>query len=349
MWRFGKTMRRRLLRITFVAAIAGLCIPSTLTAQEQPAGDREYQLTARDVLLNTLLPGTAQIKLGRVEQGLLYLSAVPLTVAGTVLQSIYFSRVLTDPDLERFVRDDTGRSYIYYLDGLAQSPDKWQLYLGTVLGLYGSLLTMHSQYDLAYHVRRQNAPSWAPARPEPLTLGEVVAAPWVPGNLINIEIFPVFLLSILPDLSRLSQSDFTSYFAQDTVPFLGTRVSPGAGLALAGGSAILIANANAVWEEIAYRGMRLNTYGVAGSAVRFGLVHLPNALVPNTSIQDTIWQSLFATMFGLYAGSVTENNNGDFRNAIAWHFWNNVLAFTFSYLAEPESQLVFRVGVDVTY
>jgi len=176
-----------------------------------------------------------------------------------------------------------------------------------------------------------------------------MVAPWQPRNLINLEILPVFVLSLLPNLTELKRADFLEYFARDSVPFLGRSVSPTAGLALAGASAIVIANANAVWEEIAFRGERLRSDGVVGSSVRFGLAHLPNALTPNVSVQDTIWQSVFATMFGMYAASVTEGNGGDFRKPIAWHFWNNVLAFTMSYLTEPDDQLVFQVKFNMTF
>ena len=65
-------------------------------------------------------------------------------------------------------------------------------------------------------------------------------------------------------------------------------------------------------------------------------------------MQQTLWQSAFATMFGLHAAAVTERNSGDFRRAIAWHFWNNVIAFTLGYLTEPDDQMLFSVGFDLS-
>ncbi len=189
----------------------------------------------------------------------------------------------------------------------------------------------------------------AAASLHPSPLAQALAAPWQPRNLLNLEILPVFALSVLPDVARLDRTDIADYFSRESVPFLGADLSPAAGLALAAGSAILIANANAIWEEIAYRGVQLQTRGIVGSSVRFGLVHLPNAVVPNVSVQDTLWQATFATMFGLYAASVTEHNAYDFRKAIAWHFWNNVVAFTLGYLTEPDDQLFFGVGVDMRW
>lgn len=305
----------------------------------------QQEITSRDITLNAFLPGTAQIKMGDLRAGVLYLTAVPMNLVGTTLQLIYLSRVWGDPNLERYVTDEDGRIYLYYLHDLNRRPDKWLYFSGTVMGLYGSLLSAHSQYDLTHRLSERQFAS----QPRRLSFGEVVAAPWQPRNLFNLEILPVFALSLLPNINQIRISDVTGYFSRESVTFLGREISPAAGLALAGGSAILIANANAVWEEISYRGASLNAYGITGSAVRFGLAHLPNALSPNASIQDTVWQSIFATMFGLYADVVTENNDGDFRKAIAWHFWNNVVAFTMSYMGNPDDHPFFRIHLDMTY
>ncbi|MBU8912552.1 MAG: CPBP family intramembrane metalloprotease [Spirochaetales bacterium] len=328
-----------------------LCIlAAAASLHPPPLAAVDYELTSRDILLNTLLPGYAQIKMGRTIEGAVYLSSLPLTIAGIALQTHYLAKVITDDGLERYYTDENGRWYVYYLDGLNERPDKWEFFLGTILGLYGTLLSTHSQYDVQQHlVLRTTGPAAAEAPAKPVGLTQALAAPWQPRNLLNLEILPVFALSVLPDVARLNRTDIADYFSRESVPFLGADLSPAAGLALAAGSAILIANANAVWEEIAYRGVQLQTRGIVGSSVSFGLVHLPNALVPNVSIQDTLWQATFATMFGLYAASVTERNAYDFRKAIAWHFWNNVVAFTLGYLTEPDDQLFFGVGVDVSW
>jgi hypothetical protein len=333
-------------RTSIGRAFVFLCLAALLAAPawtEEPAGGENAEIGPREVLINSLLPGYAQIRMGRVTEGSVYLLSVPLNIAGFVLQTHYLAQVFADPALERFATDEDGQWYAYYLPGLAGQPYKWELYLGTVLGLYGTLLSTHSQYDLI------NTLSPPPPGRAVISLGEAVLAPWQPRNLLSAEILPVFALSILPDLARISRDDLSAYFARESVPFLSRPVSPAAGLALAAGSAVLIANANAVWEEIMYRGIRLQSDGVAGSSFRFGLVHLPNALMPNTSIQDTLWQGLFATAFGFHAAMVTERAGGDFRKAIAWHFWNNVIAFTLGYLAAPDDQLLFSVGAEFSY
>lgn len=337
-------------RLLYIVVAAASLYPTSLAADGSAGAPAptDYQLTSRDILLNTLLPGYAQIKLGRTIDGAIYLSSLPLTIAGIALQTHYLAKVMTDDGLERSYTDEDGRWYVYYLDGLNERPDKWEFFLGTILGLYGTLLSTHSQYDVQQHLVAR-APTDAPAAAEPISLAHALAAPWQPRNLFNLDILPVFALSVLPDVAGIDRTDFADYFARESVPFLGADVSPAAGLALAAGSAILIANANAVWEEISYRGLQLQNRGVVGSSVRFGLVHLPNALMPNVSVQDTLWQATFATMFGLYAASVTERNGYDFRKAIAWHFWNNVLAFTLGYLTEPDDQMFFGVGVDMRW
>ncbi len=339
--------------LCLVVAAAAFLHPALLAADGSagiPApASTGYELTSRDILLNTLLPGYAQIKLGRTIDGVIYLSSVPLTIAGFALQTHYLAKVMTDDGLERHYTDENGRWYVYYLEGMNERPDKWEFLLGTILGLYGTLLSTHSQYDLQQHLVARAPTSAAPAAAESISLAHALAAPWQPRNLFNLEILPVFALSVLPDVARIDRTDLANYFSRESVQFLGADLSPAAGLALAAGGAVLIANANAVWEEITYRGLQLQTRGVVGSSVRFGLVHLPNALVPNVSVQDTLWQATFATMFGLYAASVTERDGYDFRKAIAWHFWNNVVAFTLGYLTEPDDQMFFGVGVDVRW
>jgi membrane protease YdiL (CAAX protease family) len=326
-------------------AAAVLCL---FIAGARPAAAAE-DLTSRDILLNTLLPGYAQMKLGQFGAGAVYMVAVPLNLAGAALQSRYLARVFRDPALMRSYTDESGSYYLYYLDGIHEGPHKWEFYLGTILSLYGTLLSTQSQYEVANHIRARRSGAGVGEAPPRTTVsfGHSLVAPWQPRNLINLEVLPVFALSILPDASRLTRRDVAQFFARDSVPFLGSDVSPAAGLALAAGSAVLIAQANAVWEEIAYRGVRLAAHGVLGSSVRFGLAHLPNAAVPNARLQDTAWQSVFATMFGLYAGVVTERNNGDHRKAVAWHFWNNVLAFTLNYLVEPDNQFLFGIGIEM--
>ncbi len=345
---------------------AAFLTASAAAAQTSRPADTEAAppsaIEPRDVLINAFVPGYAQIKMGRVREGSLYLASLPLQIAGTVLQTLYLADVFADEALERFWTDADGRWYVYYSPGLAARPGKWQFYAGTILSLYGALLASHSQYDLLWRLGLLSPEGSAPggagaaaSRPSangeagPISLGQAMAAPWLPGNLFNRDILPVFGLSLLPDLSRISGSDLAAYFERDRVPFLGRDVSPLAGLVLAAGSGVAIAQANAVWEEIVYRGITLQSNGVVGSSLRFGLVHIPNALVPNTSIQETLWQSVFATMFGLYAGSVTERDGGDFRKAIAWHFWNNVVAFTLGYLTSPDEQMLFSVGVDLRW
>ncbi|MEE8441259.1 MAG: CPBP family glutamic-type intramembrane protease [Spirochaetia bacterium] len=332
--------------VGLIVAAAAFLHPVHLAADDSRRDDSAgYELTSRDILLNALIPGYAQIKLGRRTAGVIYLSSVPLTIAGMALQTHYLAKVMTDDRLELYYTDENGRWYLFYLEGLNERPDKWEFFLGTILGLYGTLLSTHSQYDVEQHLVARAVVPALPA--EPVSLAQAVAAPWQPRNLLNLEILPVFALSVLPEVARIDRATLIDYFSRSSVPFLGTEVSPAVGLALAAGGAILIANANAVWEEIAYRGMQLQTFGVVGSSVRFGLVHLPNALTPNVSVQDTLWQTTLATMFGLYAASVTERNAYDFRRAIAWHFWNNVVAFTLGYLTAPDDQLFFGVGIDL--
>ena len=79
------------------------------------------------------------------------------------------------------------------------------------------------------------------------------------------------------------------------------------------------------------------------------LRHLPNMLIPNVSVEETVIQSVFAALFGYYAASRTIANDYDFSRMAALHFWHNVTAMTLSYLIEPERSLTFSIGINMQF
>ena len=100
-------MLSHVIRPCCLVALAVL-LASPVSAEDPDKPDVGQNLTSRDVLLNSLLPGTAQIKLGRRWEGILYLTSIPLTVTGIVLQTHYLANVLRYDTLQRYYTDESG-------------------------------------------------------------------------------------------------------------------------------------------------------------------------------------------------------------------------------------------------
>jgi membrane protease YdiL (CAAX protease family) len=89
-------------------------------------------------------------------------------------------------------------------------------------------------------------------------------------------------------------------------------------------------------EELAFRGLFLERFGLVVSSLAFGGMHLANLLVVGTSSFDAVWsvsvQTLYTTSLGFYLGYVTMRNGYDIRKAVAIHYWNNVFAYVVPFM-----------------
>jgi membrane protease YdiL (CAAX protease family) len=137
------------------------------------------------------------------------------------------------------------------------------------------------------------------------------------------------------------------YFRRGRVEFLGYPVTPLTGFGLEVLLAGVLVTANAVWEELSYRGLGLQVNGTVYSSLSFGFAHLTNMLVPGVTVEDTVLQTLFATAFGFYAADRVQRREDGLERMIALHFWNNLLSLVLSYLADPESEQVFIISLRV--
>jgi membrane protease YdiL (CAAX protease family) len=297
------------------------------------------------MLRNSLLPGTAQLAMGETLEGIVYLASLPLQLAGLGLVAYQTVRVAADAEVGVFRED--GRTYfLRETDSSRSAADQWLFYGGMTLSLYGNLLSAYSQYAAHRdYVDRYGDPLGLAARRHGReTLPELLVAPWLPRYALSEEVLVALALTAAGSMGGGDFARIGDYFQRDTVPFMGAPVTPLAGLALRLATSVLLVTANAVSEEILFRGALLERSGVTASSLSFGLGHLPNALFPGVALEDTLLQTVFALGFGFYAARSTVANGYDFRRMAALHFWNNMLAFTLAYLVDPESQRELSIG-----
>ena len=320
----------------FVAAL----VPARADEKPEQAPD---SINARRVLLtNALLPGTAQITLGRRGEGIAIMAAsLSLRIAGLTMVALDLRSDGTEGGYGIYRED--GRTYLYPPDNSGLLADTWLGNTGLLLALWGSLAATYSAHDAYLNFAD-------PGHPGAMSLGEALAAPYRRANVLTWDVLPVLGFLTLTGLSRDELFAIGSFFRSDDVEFWGMRVSPWAGLAMNTAFTIALVHANATAEEYAYRGVQLAATGLARSSVSFGLAHLPNMLVPGVSVEDTLVQTAFAGLLGWYVGQLTLNSNYDLGKSIALHFWNNVMAFTLGYLTgQSEAEPGFAWTVNVRY
>ena len=311
-------------------------IADPVIAQSDSGGDsNELPDMARTLFINSLLPGTAQIALGEIRTGRRILAgSLALNAAGIglILADLIMSNGLLGSTSEGFGLHRYGdRTYLWPVDenlGLIKSD--WMPDTGFLLLTWGSLLTAYSGWAAYRHYSDHlELPSPRTGRE---SLGSILVAPYRPENIFNLDFFPFFPMTILGQLEYDDLSVYRRFFAEERVDFWGFDVVPALGLALNTLFAFAFVHANATGEEIIFRGLQLESRGVARSSISFGISHLPNMIVPGVSIEDTVFQAIFATMFGFYAADRVVSNEYRFERAVALHFWHNIAAFTLGYI-----------------
>lgn len=292
---------------------------------------------------NLVLPGLGFRLLGNEEEAKRYYAALPMSLGGAGLVMAGVLRSSAGVQLDAQFRDGETRLFSY-----RETLDPWSqvlVYSGVVLGLYGNLLAVYSSYG----AHRDYVDAFGdPFHTNPLTVGrpalrDVIMAPFRPANVVAADVLPILGLSTAAGFSLDDYRMMAAYFRRDSVPFMGIAVTPGAGLLLRVASSVLAVAANAAWEEIAYRGLSLETSGAVYSSVSFGLAHLPNMLVPGASVENTLLQTLFASAFGFYTADRVMASDYDFSRMVALHFWHNTLSLVLGYLADPEEDVGFSI------
>ena len=274
------------------------------------------------------------------------MSAWPLMAASGYLLIDY---LLPTWNQDTVVLEVDNSHYLWYSDEVWSKPDKWKLYSAIMLSSCASLLSSYSAYAAEEDYYNAVDPGYGDRYGQKLELAELLAVPWRCENVFNFDVFPAFPMFVLLSLEPADFRAAAEFFTRDTVPFLGMDVHPTAGLAMALGSSLLLANMSTVAEEISFRGHLLRRKGLHVSSIIFGGAHLGNMVMPNTSIENTLLQTVFATLFGYYAADRTIKNGYDFRNMIALHFWHNVAAMTLNYLICPDYSLYFSLGISLSY
>lgn len=304
---------------------------TAIFADEEPGLPTEPPPYTRMMVLNGLIPGYAQFQLGQTDAGWAYLSALPLGIAGQGLLLYYYTQ---GPSLTlRPTEGPDGQTVLIPQERTERQGElEWMLHTGITLTVYSSLLSAYSSWSAHRdwtdeYVRR-------PRRRGRETLWELVSAPYRPENLLTGDFFPMFPLTLVTSLRPNDLERIGTFFGSERVDFWGSSVTPAAGLALNTVYSLILVAANAASEEILFRGLSLETSGAVYSSLSFGLAHLPNALIPNIGVEETLLQTAFATLFGFYAADRTLQNDYRFGPMVALHYWHNVGALGLNYLTQ---------------
>lgn len=286
--------------------------------------------------------GYWQFKKGDPLGGAIGIASIPMVIGGSLLVADYL-KGFGEPTFAPSTQN--GLNYLLYKDAYYNSPDKWKLYLGSVLALAGTYAYVSTLYRGYVGYNQEFGLGLKDAPPEgPVGL---LLSPFRPKEVFNFQVFPVFPLLAFLGSGGIDWQKFNSFFQSKEVPFMGTRVSPGGGVALMGLSAAVMVGFNAAWEEIFFRGVAQDRMGFVGQSLLFGATHGLNVTAPNTSIEGTANQVIFATLFGLYAGYQVKLSRRNITKMIALHFWHNVTSMLLSYITDPTHQIVFRIQTPV--
>lgn len=296
------------------------------------------------VTLNSFFPGTGQIITGDTSEGLNYLvSTTLLSVTGQVLLFYYFADLKVDLDKVGTPSSD-GKTYLAPFIKVSKEKE-WMFYSGLALSLYSQLIGTYSTYSLHRDLKDKEGNNLKSGKE---SLASLIQAPFQAENVFNFDVFPFYPMSVFFGTSMDEFKNVPKFFQRDKVDFMGTQFNPFIAVVLALVTNMIIVLANATWEEIFFRGIILEDSGLTNSSLFFGTAHLTNMLSPNASVEDTLAQTAFATLFGFYAGNKTQSNNYDFRKMIALHFWHNVTASTLGYMANPD-KTTFSIGFNAKF
>jgi hypothetical protein len=282
--------------------------------------------------------------LGQPEEGLVYAASLPLTLVGTGMMVYYLA--VERGGLRFYVREEDDGTHLFEYPSPERDPrSRWLFVTGTAFSLYGALLGAYSEYAAHrdYTDRYGAGLGLDAVRSGRDSLPSLLAAPYVPENVLNPEVLPLLFLSAFGSMRPSDLLSLGDYIRRERVPFLGWSVTPWGGLGLRLATAWVLVTANATWEEVAFRGTSLERTGVWVSSVSFGTAHLGNMILPEISVEQTVLQSLFATGFGAYAAVMTARNDFRLERAVAAHFWNNIIALTLGYVVDPDAPLVLSV------
>lgn len=299
------------------------------------------------MVMNALLPGLGMRMLGNDREARVYYLALPLQMAGAGLTAA--AVLLNGNTITTEIEHRDGQTRLFGFKNELSAASKLMLLGGTGLSLYGSLLAAYSSYAVHsdYRVRYGLPGDFSAVTPprERISMGAVLAAPFTPSHVFNIDVLPVIGLSTLTGFSIEEYGKMAEYFRKEQVAFLGLDVSPFAGLGLQVLLAATLVTANAAWEELAYRGYGLQTSGAIHSSLSFAFAHLANMIVPGVTVEGTLMQTLAAAAFGFYAADRVVRGENGLQRMMALHFWNNMISLVLGYLADPESDQLFAVTI----
>jgi membrane protease YdiL (CAAX protease family) len=285
-------------------ALAGAAIVLAIAVSPAAAEDVR-QVDPGTALGNIVLPGLVQVVNGQVE-GYAYMAGGPLLIVGTALQVDYVLH-----------QDDPARL--------------WELGLSLPLAEAGGSLSFYSDFAFERDLARKPRESY----------GSLLAAPFLPENLFDPRVLAVIGLLSVPAFTYDGVRAMGSYFGRPSVSFFGLTTTPAAGLALEALFALGVNLFVATAEEEVFRGVILDRFGPAVSAIGFGAVHLGNILVTvspslpalsEPQVAGVLQQSAFALCFGVYADMLSADDGNRLRKPVTLHYWNNVVAMIVGYM-----------------
>ena len=219
-----------------------------------------------------------------------------------------------------------------------------------LLGLQlASQVHVYSIYAAWRDARRLRRPETE--RSETNGFSDLAMAPFQSHALSPMVALPVAsLAAVIVGSSLLSANN--SVFDVDDVTILGTALSPGVAFAAQVPVHGTLAMGAAVSEEALFRGMVQTgmrqwwgpSGAVAAQAVLFGLAHLPNAFIIDqgrSPLRETVaratLQVALTGFLGGWMGHLVEQDAGDLRRAVAFHFWYNFAVMSAGFAAAPQS------------
>ena len=215
--------------LQIIQDVAGLL---SLTRPLVAAESTDLPDMQRTLLVNSLLPGTAQAALGNPRLGRRILAA-SLTLQGAGTALLVYDRLRNlDPDSTRLgVYRVDGRTYLFAPpEDASLVAGDWVSSTGLILSTWGVLVSTWSQWA-AYREYADRLGLQAPRRGHE-SLGSLLAAPYRPENVFSADVIPFFPISVLGQLRYEDLAVYARFFQQERVDFWGMSVHPVAGLAL---------------------------------------------------------------------------------------------------------------------
>jgi hypothetical protein len=286
------------------------------------------------------LPGSAQIAMGNRLEGALELSlSLPLIGLGQSLIWYYYLAP-QNGETSPLLRGD----YPYGQDEWFAGR-RWMLELGLGLDAAGRAVAAYSAWSAHREYLERYGGGESRFREN---LGELVAAPFLPKNVLAFETLPVIALVGLCSFPLDGIARIEDFFASESQRFWGAEVSPGAAFSLKLTDALIVSLFSAIGRELLFRGLILERDGLTASICLSSSYSLLSMVVPGASVGELALRATSEAAYSWYSGALTMKK-GRLGQAIALRYWCEASQSVIGYLLNPESSPPLVAGISVRY